>query len=537
MTGPVTQPAAETASLVPEPRPSAYDRWSARVAADPRLARRWAWLSPLLVTLLAGILRLWNLGHPHAFVFDETYYVKDAWTQWVLGYAAKWPEAANESFLAGDTDVFLTEGSFVVHPPLGKFLIGIGMGVFGPDSSFGWRITTALVGTATVLVLSLVARALTGSTAFATVASLLMAVDGLAIVMSRVALLDIFLTFFVLLTFWFVILDRRRHLDRLSALVAARTIDGEPPAWGPVLWNRPWVFAAGVAAGAATGVKWSGLYVIAGVGIYLVVTDALARRRAGVGFWPTDAAFRQGPATFLLFVPVALVVYLGSWIGWLVSTDGYGRDTAASNPATGIWSWVPLGLQSLWRYHEAIYGFHVSLTTGHGYASPAWQWPLLLRPTSMYYSSTRLGEDGCTAASGCVENIYSMPNPLIWYAGVAAVLYLGFRFIATRDWRFAVVLTGIGVTYVPWLLYPERTVFQFYTIAILPFLLLALTFALRDVAGEADAPVARRVTGQRVVLVFLAVAIALSAFWYPILTATSVPSVFWQAHNWMLSWI
>ena len=489
------------------------------MATDPRLARRWAWLAPALVTVLAGVLRVWNLGHPHAFVFDETYYVKDAWTQWVLGYAATWPDGANEGFLAGDTDGFGTTGSFVVHPPLGKYLIGIGMALFGAESSFGWRIATALVGTATVLVLYLVAEAMTRSVPFATVAALLMAIDGLAIVMSRVALLDNFLTFFILLAFWFVLRDRRTHLDRLATLVAARAADGSAPAWGPILWNRPWIVAAGAAAGAAAAVKWSGLYAVAGLGIYLVVTDALARRRAGVAVWPADAAFRQGAATFLLFVPVAVLVYLASWTGWLATDGGYGRE------------------QGLWTYHRAIYDFHVGLTSGHGYASPAWQWPLLLRPTSMFYESTPQGEGGCATPNGCVENIYSMPNPLVWYAAVAAVLYLAYRFVRTRDWRFALVLTGIGVTYVPWLLYPERTTFQFYTIAMLPFMLLALTFALRDISGADHTDAARRVSGQRMVLVFLLVAVALAAFWYPILTATSVPYDFWHAHSWMTGWI
>lgn len=507
-----------TAPLLPGTRPSLYDRWTARVAADPRLARRWAWLAPTLVTLLAGILRLWNLGHPHAFVFDETYYVKDAWTQWVLGYAATWPDDPNPGFLAGETDTFTTTGSFVVHPPLGKFLIGAGMALFGAESSFGWRIATAIAGTAIVLVLYLVAKAMTGSVPFATVAALLMAIDGLAIVMSRVALLDNFLTFFILLAFWFVLIDRRTHIDRLAALVAARA-DGAPPAWGPVLWNRPWIIAAGAALGAATAVKWSGLYVLAGLGVYLVVTDALARRRAGVAIWPADAAFRQGLATFVLLVPVAFAVYLASWTGWLATEGGYERG------------------KGLWNYHQAIYNFHVGLTSGHGYASPAWQWPLLLRPTSMYYQSTPQGEAGCAAPGGCVENMYSMPNPLVWYAAVAAVLYLVYRFVRTRDWRFALVLTGVGVTYAPWLLYPERTVFQFYTIAMLPFLLLALTFALRDISGAGSADPHRRTPGQRVVLVFLLVAVVLAAFWYPILTAMSVPYDFWRLHSWMSGWI
>jgi dolichyl-phosphate-mannose--protein O-mannosyl transferase len=510
---------------VPPAKTSLYDRWAARTRTDPRVARLWRWLAPTLVTLVAGVLRLWNLGHPHALIFDETYYVKDAWTQWVLGYSASWPDGADESFVAGDTGIFETSGSFVVHPPLAKLFIGMGMALFGADSSVGWRIAVALFGTALVLLLYLVAKSLTGSIPFATVAAGLLAIDGLGIVMSRVALLDVFLSFFVLLTFWFVILDRRRTSRLFEAAIAART-DETPPAWGPVLWNRPWLIAAGAAVGAATAVKWSGLYAAAGLGIYLVVSDALARRRAGVALWPGDAAFRQGPVTFLLFIPVAFVVYLASWASWLVTDNGYGRHTL-TEPVAGFWSWVPLPLQNLWGYHEQIYGFHVGLTSAHGYASPAVQWPLLLRPTSMYYQTTDAG----------IQNIYSMPNPLIWYAAVAAALWLVWRFVMTRDWRLALVLVGIGVTYVPWLLYPERTIFQFYTIAILPFLILGLTFGLQSVAGAASTDGYRRLSGQRLVWIFLIAALVLSAFWYPILTATSVPYEFWQLHNWLPTWI
>jgi dolichyl-phosphate-mannose-protein mannosyltransferase len=529
--------------LIPGPpplpsRPSVYDRWRGHIAADPQLQRLLRWLVPTVITLIAGILRFTNLGHPDALVFDETYYVKDSWSQWNLGYPASWPEGADARFVAGETDIFTTTGSFVVHPPLGKLLIGAGMALFGADSSMGWRFATAVFGTALVLLVYLIAKSLTGSMPFAAVAGTLMAVDGLAIVLSRVALLDVFLAFFVLLAFWFVVLDRRRHTARLSAAMAAR---GGPEPLGPVFWNRPWLIAAGAALGAATAVKWSGVYVIAAVGLYVVVSDALARRRAGVGLWPVDA-IRQGLVAFVQLVPIAFVVYLASWTGWLTTDGGYDRHAldpggVVTGAATGFWSWVPLPLQNLWVYHQAMYGFHVGLTSPHAYASPAWQWPLLMRPTSMYYHQDALGEAGCGVANGCVQNVYSMPNPLIWWAGAAAVVYLLVRLVMRRDWRHAVVLTGIAATYVPWLLYPDRTIFEFYTIAILPFLVLALTFALRDVAGGSGATIERRVTGQRLVWVFLVVALALSAFWYPVLTAMPVPYDFWRAHNWLPTWI
>ncbi len=530
---------APAAPLLPTERPSLYERFSARVTADEAARRLYAWLGPALVVVLAAALRLWNLAAAHDLMnqFDETYYVKDAWSLSQLGYEAAWPANANESFLSGDVDVFTDRPAFVIHPPLGKWIIAAGMMVLGPENGWGWRITTALLGTAAVLVLMLIARRLTGSTTFAVVAGLLMAVDGMAIAMSRVALLDTPLTFFVLLGFLFVLLDRERTMTRIAQTVAARyDDDDEPPAWGPILWNRPWIVAAGAALGAACAVKWSGAWVLAGLGVYLVVTDALARRRAGVLFWPSDA-LRQGAVTFVLLVPVAFAVYLASWTGWLVTDGGYDRHAADAAPATGLWAWVPLPLQSLWIDHTTMFNAASQITSGHTYSSPAWQWPLLIRPTGMYYHHDALGVDGCTAVNGCSSVISSIPNPLVWYAGVAAVLYLAYRFVVVRDWRYAFVLTGIGLTYVPWLFYPERTIFQFYTVLVLPFMLLALTFALRDIAGPRHADAYRRHTGQRLVWVFLGVALLLAAFWYPVISAMTVPYDFWRLHNWLPTWV
>ncbi|MEI5604419.1 phospholipid carrier-dependent glycosyltransferase, partial [Streptomyces brasiliscabiei] len=84
-----------------------------------------------------------------------------------------------------------------------------------------------------------------------------------------VALLDGFLTFFIVLALWFLALDRRTMRERWAAR------EPRESTWGPLFWNRPWLLATGVAAGGATAVKWSGLYVIAGIGIYVVITDAL----------------------------------------------------------------------------------------------------------------------------------------------------------------------------------------------------------------------------------------------------------------------
>ncbi len=507
----------------PEERSTRYGQLRDRLLRDPDWGRAIRWLAPLVITAIAALLRLINVAHPHQLAFDETYYVKDAWSLWTLGYEGTWGENANDAFITLQQLPLSEQGAFIVHPPLGKWLIALGMAIGGPDSSAGWRLATALLGTASVLLVYLIARRLSGSVVVASVAGTLLAIDGLSIVMSRIALLDGILTFFVLLGVLFVIIDRQRTIPVLER----RDPDKPDPFWGPVLWRRPWLIAAGTALGAASAVKWSGLYVLAGFGLYVVVTDALARRRAGVVLWPTAAAFRQGPVSFVLLVFPALAVYLISWTGWLVTAGGYDRQSD------------PNPLIALWKYHESMLGFHVGLTRGHPYASPAWEWPLLLRPTAVWVDSD---PTGC-GTDHCIGVISAIPNPLIWYAGVAAAIYLLYRLV--RGWitrrpvgpELSIPLVGLAVTYVPWLMFPDRTIFQFYTVVMMPFLVIALAMTLRIIAGTREDPLHRRQSGERTVMIFLAFVVLVSAFFLPLWTGMSVPYEFWLLHNWLPGWV
>ncbi|GGE83982.1 phospholipid carrier-dependent glycosyltransferase [Mycetocola zhadangensis] len=521
-----------------EPRGSRLDDWWGRLLSTPGRRRLWYWGGPILVTLLAAVLRLWNLGTPHALVFDETFYVKDAWTLLHHGYESAWPAESDPDFNAGRVNGFLTDPAYVVHPPLGKWLIALGLGVFGATDSFGWRISTAIIGTLAVLILTLVARKLFASTLLAVIAGFLFAIDGHAIVMSRVAILDNSLMFFALLGFAMILADRDWHARRLAVRLDAARSSGASPDWGPVIWWRPWLIAAGVAFGLAAGVKWSGFYFLAGFGLYLIVVDALARRRLGLDAWFSAAVLKQGPATFLLLVPVSLVVYLASWTGWFVTDNGYYRNWAeqAGNAWTGLFSWVPSVWQSFFFYQQSIYNFHVGLAAPHPYSANPLGWLALIRPTSMWYDSPATGASGCELAP-CSQAITSIANPLIWWAAVAASLYLVYRLIRTRQWQVGLILMGVAAGYLPWLMYTERTVFQFYTIAFLPYLLLALTFVIGLILGKRSDSQYERTRGLSVTAVFLVLATVLSAFWYPLWSATTVPFWFWSLHSWLSTWV
>jgi dolichyl-phosphate-mannose--protein O-mannosyl transferase len=526
-----------TRALQAYERRTLTDRLWDSLATTPQRERLVRSAGPIAVVLLAAGTRLWNLGNPKTLVFDETFYVKDAYTLSKLGYEGSWPANPDPGFAAGQVDTYLTPGSFVVHPPLGKWIISLGFDWFGVTNAASWRIMTAIVGILAVVLLMMIAKYLFKSTLVATIAGLLMAIDGNAIVMSRVGLLDNFVMFFALLGFGAVLLDRQWTSVRLALWISRRQAGGKPTDWGPALWWRPWLLLAGLAFGLDSAVKWNGIYFLACLAVYALAVDVFARRDAGITNWISGTILKQGPTTFLLMVPIAAAAYLTSWTGWFATKGGYDRSFAdqPGNAWVGPLAWVPHALQSWWNFEVQVWNYNVNEHSPHPYAANPVTWLLMIRPTSMYFSSANFGQNGCTA-SFCGSSITGIANPLIWYAGVAAAIYLVYRLIRFREWRVGLILAGLGAGYLPWLFYTSRTVFQFYTIAFEPYLLLALAFVASQLIGVRGQNEYRRAVGMRWIAVFLVAAVAISVFFWPLWTGMQVDFKYMQLHYWIPSW-
>ena len=479
------------------------------------------------VMLLAALTRLWNLGFPAKLVFDETYYVKDALTLSLEGHEKSWPDQANSAFEAGDVFGYLPDAAFVVHPPLGKWLISSGMWALGPENSFGWRISTALLGIATVGLLMLVAFKLFRSSLVSVIAGLALAIDGLAITLSRTALLDASLTFFLLLGFYLFLFDQAS--SRIRILLALEKQDSG------VLWFRPWLLATGVALGLATAIKWSGLYLLAAIGIYVVISEMLLRKAAGEQNWFRKSVIAQGVASFLNLIPVAFASYLLTWLGWITGNDGYSRNWAKENPANGIEQAFPEWLRSLWHLHEMIYRFHVSLTTEHAYQAHPIGWLIGIRPTAFFYESYSKGENGCDLELGCSSAITALGNPALSVLGVLALVYLIQRYVRNKERNIGLVLLGVAALYLPWLIFAERTVFHFYSVSFQPWLLIGVAFVVQ----KSYATLQKINTGfaKLTLVAFLVLVVALSVFFLPINTGIFLPFEQWQWRMWLPSWI
>ncbi|MEP6695587.1 MAG: phospholipid carrier-dependent glycosyltransferase [Pseudonocardiales bacterium] len=459
--------------------------WLVPMPAD----RAASWLWALAVTGLAGIVRFTGLGSPDAKIFDEVYYAKDAHDLLLHGYER-------------NTDN--TGPGFIAHPPLGKWMIGIGEHFFGYNS-FGWRVSAAVVGTLSVLVLVRVARRMTRSTLLGCVAGLLIGLDGLHFVQSRVAMLDIFLMWWVLVAFACLLIDR----DALRVRLAAGLTPG----------SRPWRLLAGVSLGCALATKWSAIWYVVAFGLLCFTWECGARRSAGQSR-PVLQALRSAAAWALVYFVAVVGTYALAWSGWFGSSAAYDRQYGTS----ALVGWI--------HYHQEILRFHTHLTTYHRYSSLPWSWLLLGRPVAYFYSTpTDCG------ARACSREVLALGNPALWWPFAGALVAMAWRWLAGRDWRAAAVLAGVGAGFLPWLPYPHRTMFLFYALPALPFLVLATTMTLGLVLGKADASRERRLAGAVGVAGYVVLVAVTFAFFYPVLAGTTLTYLAWHQRMWFGTWI
>jgi dolichyl-phosphate-mannose-protein mannosyltransferase len=415
------------------------------------------------IALFALVLRLLNLGTPKGFVFDEVYYVDGA-----------------RDYLKYGVEVTGVDPEFVVHPPVGKWLIALGIKIFG-DNEFGWRFMGALLGSVMVLLIALIAQRLFRNSFLTISAGALLAMDGLALVHSRTALLDIYLSFFILLATYFFVMR--------------------------------WHWWAGVALGLAIATKWSGLYFLAlfaTIALYRAFTHHTGRE-----------LIKPTLKTVLQYALLPISIYLSSWSGWFLSSRGWARDHSANV------------ISSFIHYHSQMLGFHTGLVEKHAYQANPWSWLVMGRPTSFYYQSPKT-----CGADNCAQEVLALGTPLLWWLGAIAVaVVIGFWINSFAQKRYEpslnLIIAGIAAGYLPWFFFQKRTVFSFYAIVFEPFLILAIIYctylALIHFKNSRNA---------YIFIVTIGVAIFINFIYFlPLFTAGVITYDSWQARMWLPSWI
>lgn len=457
-------------------------------AQAPARRREWSgadWLALVAITGGSALLRFTRLGDPKQLVFDEVYYARDAC----------WYVYASPSVCGIDAETTM------VHPPMSKWLIAIGIRVFGYDA-YGWRIAAAIAGIVTVALLYLLARKILRSTLGAVIASGLLGIDFLHFVQSRTAMLDIFIPMFGVAAVLFVAYDR----DRMVAM-----LDRPPEERPHGLLDRPWRLAAGVAGAAALASKWSGGLVLVVVFLLTVAWEVAHRRRDGHGRALRRFAREELPSIAVWLVIVPIVLYGLTYAGRI------GGSYTALPWTSDAW------VNNVWNQQFEMINFHDDLEATHSYQSPWWSWILLKRPVSYAYC----GGASCDppAPEGEVKEVLATGSPFVWGASILAVLFACWRWARRRDWRSpdGIVVAGFLLTYLPWigLTWNRDAVFLFYILPTIPFMCLALAWVATRIGWTWEAKTA--------VGLFAAGAVGLFVFYYPILANVSIPEEQWRA--------
>ena len=139
--------------------------------------------------------------------------------------------------------------------------------------------------------------------------------------------------------------------------------------------------------------------------------------------------------------------------------------------------------------------------------------------------------------------ILDLANPLIWWTGLIGLIVVVLLWAGRRDWRAGAILAGYAGGFAVWLLFPDRTMFFFYTISIHPFVILTLVVLAALVLGAGTAGAAgprlreMRRRNTVIVLCFLLLAVAVSVFFLPLWTGELLPTDEWRLRMWLPSWI
>ena len=420
-------------------------------------------IAPILIAIAAFLVRIINLGSPKGLVFDEVYYVDGA-----------------RDLLKYGVEVSGSDPEFIVHPPVGKWLIASGIKLFG-DNEFGWRFASAVFGTLLILLFARLVHVLFYSPLLTALGAVLMALDGLLLVHSRTALLDLFLTFFTLL--------------------------------GVLLWHRNRHIWAGIAFGLAIGCKWSAIYFVAIIGLIAVYRVLIAH--------DIRKTLKPIAAKFAQYGLLPVFVYTLTWTGWFLSDRGWSRGWS-NNPLS---SWI--------HYHSEMLNFHTGLTDSHPYEANPWNWLVMGRPTSFFYDSPK----GCSAEN-CAQEVLALGTPLLWWVGTIAIaVVVGYwikSLISHRiDMAANIVVLGLAAGYLPWFAMQQRTVFTFYAIIIEPFLILAIVYCAKLLLASGLKPV----VSQSIVGGILALIILCFLFFIPLFTGQVITYEDWNLRMWFDSWI
>lgn len=365
------------------------------------------------------------------------------------------------------------------HPHFGKILISLGIQIFGM-TPFGWRFMSAIFGILIIGVMYVFAKKLFGSTFIATATAGLLTFDCMHYTLSRIATIDIFAAFFILLMYYFMYEYMVKDYGRQKGTA-------------PKEFLLPLALSGlSMAFGIAT--KWTGVY--AGIGLAVLL------------FWYTISHFR-GKDTFRLygfccifFVAAPLLIYTLCFI-----------------PVVGYTEYNGL-IDKTIRGSLSMFDYHANLVAEHYYSSPFYEWPVIWMP--LLYANDAVSATKVSAVS-------CMGNPAIWWVGIPCVLFLIYQWLFKKDKKAGFLCIAYAAQYIPWMSIGRITFIYHYFPAIL-FVMLMMGYTMNYINE-------RFKYGKRAITVYLGIALLVFFLFFPVVSGYPISQEWGYKLRWLKDWI
>ena len=381
------------------------------------------------------------------------------------------------------------------HPPLGKVLMMIGIQLFGM-TPFGWRFMGALIGVLMLPLMYLLAKQLTKSTKLSLIAMGLMALDSMHFTQTRIATIDSYAVFWIMLMYLFMI--RFIQMD-----------------WKQVSLGRSFIplGLCGVTMGVAIATKWIGCYAAVGLAVLLFwkLGREIACAEAEIRRSYVKRSLLVCAFCLAFFVVIPVLIYYFSHF-WQLRYEGV---------ATFADMFKKKHILRVVELQQDMLGYHAGLGGDtHYFRSPWYQWPIIWWPM-WYFSGTAYMPDGVISSISC------MGNPAVWWSGLIALIFI----LVCSAWKrrspsaWLIVLIGFASQFLPWVLVPRST-FIYHYFASVPFIILCTVLALEEV--RKDSPKTFKWTS----ITLLTLALILFVAFYPLESGLPVSREYAQYLRW-----
>ena len=377
----------------------------------------------------------------------------------------------------------------ISHPPLGKLIMGVGIRLFGM-TPFGWRFMGTLFGVGMLPLLYVFLNNLFGRTSIATCGTILLAADFMHLTQTRLATIDTYAFFFILLMYWFMY----RYLTL--------------PSGTPFRKCALPLFLSGLFWGIGAASKWTviygctGLVVLYFIGLYQKVRDWPAEQPGRVKW-----VFQILGFSVLVFALIPAAIYTLSYLPYAMAEG----DTSL----TGL-------ISAMWENQKYMLSYHSGVTDSHPYSSRWYQWLFDIRPI-LYYMDNDV--------AGYTTRFAAFVNPVVCWGGLLAVASCAVQAVRRRCARALFIFIGYLAQLVPWF-FIGRITFAYHYFPSVLFLVLALCYVFHTLAEREEMvnwkPAMFAVTGG---------AVGLYALFYPVLVGIQIPT--WYSNNvlgWFPSW-